>query len=277
MFRITEAPEEVKVPAGNPIDLREALCNDGPVGAASGIQVPAERITRLLGFVYDLDPKLLVPDNTLFAPADDPRRFHELIRPVLDRHRLARHAEVRSSGTGLHLINALDPPVELDSAADQSRWAVLVRAAQCSLPTDPNAPGITALTRPVGSVNSKNGATVEVLRPGEPIDPARVVEFVGDLAEAPFRTIAAILLGADHVEPCPVCRAAGSRLGVLDHAGRCYRCGKVRLEQLYETVLRSEEPSDPEATGAEPPAAPSAKPRRRHKDDPAKAPASAHE
>ena len=169
---------------GDPVDCREQLWNAGLTGPAGSIQVPAERITRLSGILLDLDPGKLVADNPWFPPADDPLRFLANIRPVLRRHPLARHAEVRLSGTGLHGILRLDPPVELTSAAEQKWWASLVRAVQCSMPVDPNAPGITALTRAVGSVNSKTGAVVAVLEPGEPIDPRAVIEFVAGLARA---------------------------------------------------------------------------------------------
>jgi len=203
------------------------------------IQVPAERITTLHGFMVDLDPAKLAPDNPLFPPADSPRAFHEAIKPILGRYPLAHHAEVRVSGTGLHLIIKLEPAVELRTAPDQQRWGAIVRAAQSTLPGDPDAPGITALTRPVGSVNSKNGAVVEVLAPGEPVDPARVVEFVEGLAKAPFKAVATVLLGADRVRPCPACRGEGSRLDVLDQSGRCYGgCAEVTPEQLFDLMYR---------------------------------------
>ena len=153
--------------------------------------------------------------------------------------RPAREAMVLNTGTGIHVIPRFDPAVELTSAAEQHRFATLVRAVQCSLPADPHAPGITGLTRAVGSVNSKNGATVEVLRPGEPIDPGAVGAFVERLLKAPFRTVATILLGDERVLPCPVCRGEGTRLDVLDHAGMCYaRCGKVTLAMLFDCVFR---------------------------------------
>ena len=49
-----------------------------------------------------------------------------------------------------------------------NRWAAAVKIVQCVLPTDPDCPGITALTRPVGSVNGKNGAAVRVLKTMSP-------------------------------------------------------------------------------------------------------------
>lgn len=226
------------------VDLREQLFNDGLTGPAGMIQLPTERITRLLAFMYDFDPKLLIPENPFFPPANEPRRFYEGIKSILDRHPLARHAKILSSGTGLHGIVQLQPPRELKSAADQQKWTTLIRAAQCSLPADPNAPGITSLTRAVGSINSKNGALVEELKPGVPIEPRVVEEFVQELLRAPFRTVAMVLLGDERVLPCPVCRGDRTRLDVLDHFGKCYaRCGKVALSQIFDCVLRPFEPA----------------------------------
>jgi hypothetical protein len=221
------------------IDVREQLYNDRRTGPIYDVQLPTERVTRLHGVLFDLDPKHYTPGNATFPPADDPRAFHNGIRHVLDRHALARHAEVRASGTGLHLILWLEPNVELRSAADQQRWAVLVEAVQRTLPVDPDMPGITALTRKLGSRNGKNGALVEVLREGQPVQPAMVENYVAALAAAPFKQVAHVLLGGERVTPCPVCRGAGSRLDVLDHVGRCYNgCSKVTLEHLYDRIFK---------------------------------------
>src|SRR5262249_12509857 len=154
------------------------------------VSVPAAGITRLLGTRADLDPKVLDPGNEFFRPADDPEQFFENIRPALDRHPLFRDAEVRDTGTGLHANLWMEPPVELHSAADQEFWAGVVRAVQLSLPGDVNAPGITGLTRPVGSVNSKNGAVVRQLREGKPVSPDAVLAYARRLSEAPFRCLA---------------------------------------------------------------------------------------
>jgi hypothetical protein len=220
------------------VDLREALSNDRPVGLAGVIQVPTERITTLHGFLLDFDPKLYVPGNPLFPPAEDPVAFFEGIRGVLERHPIVQHAEIRASGTGLHAIVRLEPAVELGTADEQERWAALVRAVQCSLLADPDAPGITALTRAVGSVNSKNGATVTVLKEGQAVAPKAVEEFVARLVAAPFKEVAFPLLGAMRVSPCPLCGKEGSRLDVLDFVGKCYGgCSKVTLGQLYDMIF----------------------------------------
>jgi hypothetical protein len=227
----------MSIPTDLPADAREQLYNDRRIGPVGEVQLPAERITTLHGIMFDLDPGLYRPGNTLLPPHHDPRAFYEQVAPVLGRHPLARSAEVRVSGTGLHVIVLLDPPVELASAAAQRYWDTVVRAVQCTLPADPNAPGITALTRAVGSTNSKNGATVEVLRRGEPVAPQVVEQFLTRVAQAPFREVATILLGGERVQPCPVCQGEDSRLDVLDHVGICYRaCGKVRLAQLFDCV-----------------------------------------
>ena len=271
MSIVPECPEPGKCASDGQVDLREGLFNDGPVGSVSVIQLPLERITCLRGLMLDWDPKRYVPDNLLFPPSDDPRQFFANIEPVLNMHPLLRHAEIRSSGTGLHPILWFSPPVELKSWADQQRWAMLTHAVQRSLFSDPNAPGITALTRPIGSINSKNGATVELLRPGAPIDPAHVVPFVTELADAPFRVVATVLLGADVVEPCPLCRAPGSRLSVLDRVGMCYHCDKVTLERLFDAILAvspveaDDADTEPDEPDSEPTIVSSPKSKRRRK------------
>jgi hypothetical protein len=231
------------------LDIRQQLFNEGRQGPASRIQLPLERITRLHGILFDLDPQLLVPGNPYFPPADEPRAFHEGIRPVLERHPLACHAEVRSSGSGLHVIVWLDPVLEFQSAEEQQIWAATIKAVQCSLPADPDAPGITALTRAVGSINSKNDVQVEVLRTGRPVSPAEVTAFAERLTRSPFRTVAEILFGTHRVQPCPICERPRSRLDALDFVGKCYNgCSKAGLEQLYDVVLRplaAREPCQP--------------------------------
>jgi hypothetical protein len=242
-------------------DIREALYNDRLVGPAANIQMPVERIAVLHGILFDIDPELYNPSNTLFRPDKIAKDFFQNIQPVLHRHPLVGTGEVRASGTGLHVIVWLDPPVQLTSAADRRYWDSVVRAAQATLPADPNAPGLTALTRPLGSVNSKNGAVVELLRPGGSVTPKVVLEFLDRVARAPFKEVASVLLGGERLKPCPRCWAEGSRLDVLDHVGICYRCDKMRLGQLldciYAAVPRAgDREAAARAPGAEPGAGP---------------------
>src|SRR5262249_39808195 len=139
------------------VDWRESLANARATGPITEVSIPQERITGLHGILLDVDPRLLKPGNPFCRPAHDPRRFLPPTQPVPDRHPLAHLAEVRASGTGLHIIMWLEPAVELYSELDQARWDAAVKVIQSTLPTDPNAPGITALTRPLQSINSKNG------------------------------------------------------------------------------------------------------------------------
>jgi hypothetical protein len=220
--------------------MREQLYNDRRVGPVKEIQLPKERITKLHGILADIDPGILRPDNPWFPPAATPRQFHGATRPVLDRHPVLMHAEVRASGSGLHLITWLDPAVELHSAAQQHYWDGVCDVVRASLPSDPNAPGITALTRPVGSVNGKNGETVECLQPGQPLPPSAVEEFAKTVLAAPFREVAQILYGSARVSPCPFCMKSDSALTALDRVGSCYKCGKVRAERIFDRVYRAE-------------------------------------
>jgi hypothetical protein len=219
------------------VDQREAPYNDRKIGLVYDVQLPVERITTLHGFVIDLDPALLRPGNPLFAPADSPAEFFTNICPMLDRHPILRFAEVRSSGRGIHLLVWIDPPVELCSAAAQIHWDAMVRIVQRSVPSDPTAPGITALTRAVGSINRKNGAVVEVLRPGKSVEPQQIDEYLKQISAAMFKVIVLPLVGDTRVSPCPVCQLGGSRLDILDRAGMCYGgSDKHKLSEVFDSI-----------------------------------------
>jgi hypothetical protein len=236
--------------SANNIDFREQLVNDRLVGTFGAVQLPLQRITQVHGIMLDLDPQLLLPGNGLFEPGEKPCDFFARVQPVLDRHPLASKAEVRVSGTGLHVIVRLSPPVELHTAADQHRWAGAIRAVQSTLPADPRQPGITAVTRPVGSVNSKNDVVVEQLRAGRSVSISEVEDYLAEVAKAPFRQVACVLFGRDRVSPCPFCRKERSRLDCLDWFGKCYqRCGKITLAQVFNLIYADPETSTPDAAG----------------------------
>ena len=218
----------------------EALFNDGCKGPESRIQLPAARITRLLGIMLDLDPGKLDPRQPVFPPGGRPPRVPRE-HPARPRSPPpARDAEVRISGTGLHADPLARPARRAEVRRRAAYWAAIVAAVQASCRRTRNAPGITALTRPVGSINSKNGGRVEILEPGSPIDPQRRRRFrqrvagraVPDRREDPARR------GA--ISPCPICRSERSRLDVLDHAGKCYGCGTVALRTLFDAIFSRE-------------------------------------
>ena len=231
---IADAPTRATEDTGQ-VDVREALYNDGAKGKAGQIQVPLEGITRLAGLVIDLDPDLIHPENGIFPPAQEAVVFFRGISPVLERHPLLRYAEVRASGNGLHLLVLIDPPVELRTNGEQRHWDAIAKMIQRTLPADPRAPGITALTRAVGSLNGKNGRPVVLLKDGRPVDQQEVIRFATQVARSPFRTIAEILLGADRTDCCPLCHQHG--LTAYDREGRCYHCGRVGLDRLLSVIL----------------------------------------
>ena len=162
------------------VDLREALYNDRAVGPITSIQLPTVRITQLHGILFDLDPHILKPGNPIFPPADCWSSSTTASSTFLPGT-LARFAEVRVSGTGLHLILWMQPAVQLLTEMQQNRWGTIVKAVQLSLPIDPDMPGITAVTRSVNSLTSKNGAVVTTLCPGEPVSPELVEQFMTSL------------------------------------------------------------------------------------------------
>ncbi len=230
------------------VDWREQTFNDGLTGPVEKVSTPQDLITQSRTVMIDIDPQYLTP--TLFDSGKGTRAtrlYHQTVCHWLDRHPLGKKAEVRSTGSGLHALFHLEPVVVFGSTADRDLWATVVRAMQNTLPCDPNAPGLTALTRPIGSTNSKNDRKVKQLRPGEPIAPEEILQFVDDLRRRPFATVAGILYGADRITPCPVCKANGSTLAALDRVGRCYaRCGTVKLVQLVGSFM-----SDPSTRGEE--------------------------
>lgn len=237
-----ERPTPKQRPNEDPhVDWREQTFNSGAVGSVEQVSTPVNLIVQQRMVMVDIDPKYLDPglfDTGKGSKAS--RLYRQTVRHWLDRHPLWSNAEVRNTGTGLHVLVHLDPVVTFDCPADRDLWVAVVRAMQNTLPSDPNAPGLSALTRPVGSVNSKNGRKVKQLRPGTPVAPDTVLQFVDSLRRRPFATLAGILHGSDRVTPCPVCMTDGSTLAALDRVGRCYaRCGTVKLAQLFAPFMSS--------------------------------------
>jgi hypothetical protein len=214
------------------VNLRET----GPVEQVS---TPEELATTVHGAIIDLDTKLLAPD-LIDLSEDSPAigLYRRHVEGWLDRDPTLRHAEVRFSGGGLHVLVWLAPPVELRSAGDRQRWRGMIKAVQSLLPSDPTAPALTALTRPVGSVNSKTGKAVETLRKGTAVTAEEFRGLYERARDKPFGTIARILHRAERVTPCPVCRVEGRTLLAGGRAGNCYAgCGIVSFAQLLATVM----------------------------------------
>ena len=225
------------------IDLREQLANDGDVGPIKEVSIPESMITKLRGIVVDIDPKWLNRDKFSCRARSNPERLYKRsIRRMLTRHPVLAKAEVRNSGTGLHVIIWLKEPVEFESEGDRQRWAAIVKVIQRLLPSDPTAPGITALTRAIGSINSKNNKPVRRLKKGESVTADEIIQLVDQVRAAPFRMVMSILFGRENISPCPICGEDETSLAVLDKVGRCYgSCGDVSLSKLFDLFLKTEE------------------------------------
>jgi len=224
---------------GGGVDLRQQLVNQGEIGPIHQVSLPLVMITRLQAIMIDVDLKLLkqsfASHNLRQSPA---RMYEELIRPMLSRHSVLAKAEVRDSGSGLHILLHFDRAVEFLCEGDRARWQAITRAIQLLLPSDPDAPGITAVTRPVGATNSKNGRAVSVLKEGEPITAREVLDLFEEIRTAPVRTVMGILLGRDALSPCPLCQGESTMLAPLDHVAMCYGgCGKVGLDRVYDLFM----------------------------------------
>ena len=221
-------------------DIREQLFNEGLTGPISHVQVSTERIAKLRGILFDIDPDILQSGLLLPQISLDPVELYEqTVKVWLDRHPTLRDCEVRMSGRGLHLILWFDEPVELATDRELDRWGAIVEVVQASLPIDPDQPGITACTRALGSINSKNGAEVVQLAAGRPVSQQRVLELLEQMSSAPFQTVMEIVTGSCELSPCPVCGKADQTLKALSHAGSCYgSCGRVQLEQLYDQMFK---------------------------------------
>lgn len=220
------------------IALREQLYNQGSVGLVEAISMPEAQITRLKGILLDIDCKFFKPSEIVPQPSVSPNQFYErYVVKWLERHPALSKAEVRNSGCGLHVLLWLDKPIEFKDERERAEWAARVQVIQCALPTDPQQPGLNALTRPIGSINEKNGSTVAQLRQGTLISQEELVAFAMEVATKPFALLVATLTGQTSISPCPICRKDKSSVGAMDRLGKCYSCGTVSRAQLLDSLL----------------------------------------
>lgn len=109
------------------VDIREQLFNQGLVGPIQHVQVSTERVTQLLGILFDLDPVLYRPGGLVAEIPVHPDQFYTaVVQPCLVRNPVLSKAEVRRSGTGIHAILHLHPPVVFETAGERDRWAGIV-------------------------------------------------------------------------------------------------------------------------------------------------------
>ena len=235
----TSLVSEPQIDNSRKTDLREQLYNDGETGPVQRIQVSAERVVQLRGILFDIDLKLLRCSPLLPGIPTAPSEFyHGVLRDWLDRHPILQHAEVRDSGNGVHVLLWFCEPIVFTTDGERERWDGIIKVVQAALPVDPDQPAITAVTRPIGSINSKNGATVSELKQGNPITRDDLLILYEQMCSSPFGTVFNIVVGEEQISPCPVCCRDGSSLRVGRHFGFCYGgCRRVKLEQLYDLLL----------------------------------------
>lgn len=221
------------------IDLREQLYNNGDCGPIADVQFSKERITKLRGILLDVDPKLFRKSSAIPQIPDNPEEFYRLVLLLwLSRHPVLTKAEVRCSGTGIHVILWFADPPEFNSDEERRRWEGIVLIVQRVLPADSDQPGITAVTRPIGSINSKNGAKVVQLAAPTTISSEEIISLADQMRGSPFRTLTQIVFDTDRITPCPKCGQPGTHLASHNWNGTCYgSCGKVTLTDLYDLLL----------------------------------------
>lgn len=228
------------------IDSRESLVNDRAVGPIELVQISRDCVTSIHGFMIDVDPKNFRTDGLWGVTDDDPVQLYDRhLKPALDRHPVLSGCEVRCSGTGLHLLIWFDTPVELMAEKDRNEWEARIRILQAVVPSDPLQPGITAVTRPTESINSKNGGAVCCLRSGTRMPAAQVIDLVESICHAPAKWLLQFLFGSDTVRPCPCCHREGTGLKAFGWKARAYGCcGDLSLEQLIELVMKNSQPGE---------------------------------
>ena len=222
-------------------DLRELLVNQGDIGLVHEIAVSEDQVGQINGIGFDLDRKLMRSDGPFcgLGEMEPEEAYQEVVQGWLMNHPVLAKSEVRMSGGGLHLILWLDEPIILDSCWQLDRWIKMIKVIQASLPIDPDQPGILMMTRPIDSVNSKNGKVVTQLKESEPVTQDEIESFVSEMMEHPFKTVMQILFGSERRTPCPICGKEETHLSAgRGLQGHCYNeCGKVSLGDLYSTIL----------------------------------------
>lgn len=231
--------------SGDVPDLREQLFNQRAIGSVAEVSTPVEQICQLYGILYDIDLKLFrIGGRFNILPQMGIHDFFDVIvRPMIDRHPVLGRMEFRCSGGGLHGILWVDPPILLRTLNEVKRWKHIVRVVQMALPIDPKQPSLNALTRPIGSINSKNGHKVEILKEGAPV-PVKDIELTfREMQINAYATIQKIWFGSEHIEPCPVCNGEGSYLeATAKGIGKCYgKCNKVTIDRLVHSVMDYQE------------------------------------
>lgn len=214
-------------------DERESLVNDRRRGTKYEITPKVEEVAAIHSFMNDLDCKMLDPAVVGEECVESAAALYEQhVRVWLDRDPVLSKAEVRDSGHGLHVLLWLDEPIVV-AAGDAQQWNDIARGICNALPGDPNLNGIIALTRPVGAMNTKDKPHREVrlLRPGEPVTRAEILDLTQRVTMQPARLWMRLFFGGERADPCPLC--GKESLGVAGSwQCRCYGCGRTNAAAI---------------------------------------------
>jgi hypothetical protein len=218
------------------IDLREQLFNDGEKGDIKAVSIPRDQITRLNAVMVDLDPEYLIfADAEARGCSTAVAIYDQMVKAWLERHPTLAKAEVRRSGKGLHLLLWLNEPIIFSEELDRQRWQARVQIIQRIFPSDPAQPSIEAKTRPLGSVNGKNGVQVTQLREGAPVTEGELLDLVDTVLDAKLPFISNILFGQAH-NTCPLCQQP-SLTRCSATSADCYTCGKLSCQRLMDSIM----------------------------------------
>lgn len=230
------------------VDLREQLQNEGKVGPLKSVQLSEARIRTVRGILFDLDFRKFRIGGVIRREYESSETFYlKVLKKWIERDETLKSLQMRDSGNNIHGILMFREPVKILNDYDRERWSLIVRVVQAALPIDPGQPGITALTRPIGSVNSKTGREARLLAEGTPVSTDEVLDLFRRMNEQPFAVVGKILFGKDKVKPCPICNSDDSTLSVGPWAGTCYSCRRVALPKLYDLVLKAKSELAPPA------------------------------
>src|SRR5690606_39010405 len=94
------------------------------------------------------------------------------------------------------------------------------------------------VTRPIGSINAKNGRTVSQLTDGHPIAVDSILALADRMRRKPVKTIFQIWFGTDRIQPCPMCKKSRGLIAQSRNA-KCYTCGTIELPQLFDLAFSS--------------------------------------
>lgn len=217
-------------------DERESLVNECQRGRASEIAVKVSEVTSIRAFMLEIDLDILDPDVCGAEALVSPEAFYEAhVSTWLSRDPVLSRAEVRDSGHGLHVLLWLDEPITCDEG-QAKKWNAVAYGIRNVLPCDPRGPGLIAMTRPVGALNTKHEPPKEVrqLKAGQPISRGDIEGLARRLADAPSRLWMSLFHGGERMQPCPLCGDEGAALGVSGAwMVQCYECGRVDAAALF--------------------------------------------